>query len=257
MALHGHLLEPGNQAAALAALADDIVRCRRCPRLVEYIAEVARTKRRAYADWNYWGRPVPSLGDPYAQLLIVGLAPAAHGANRTGRMFTGDSSAELAPPGAVPGRLFQSADQHPPGRRTHPHRGVHYRGVPLRAAAKQAVRGGNPQLQRLSYSGIGRASDSSGHPVPRADRLRQRAAAHAGPGLGLARHGERIRGGARLGPLDEAPFSPRRRVRVARRIGAPAPRVVGQLPSEPAKHEHRRADGAYVRGSVPAGPAAV
>lgn len=92
--MHGHLLEPGNQAAALAALADDIVRCRRCPRLVEYIAEVARTKRRAYADWDYWGRPVPSLGDPYAQLLIVGLAPAAHGANRTGRMFTGDSSAD-------------------------------------------------------------------------------------------------------------------------------------------------------------------
>lgn len=87
-------MEPVDQAAALAALAQEIIQCRRCPRLMEYIAEVARTKRRAYADWDYWGRPVPSLGDPYARLLVVGLAPAAHGGNRTGRMFTGDSSAD-------------------------------------------------------------------------------------------------------------------------------------------------------------------
>jgi uracil-DNA glycosylase family 4 len=80
---------------ALDLLQDEIVRCRRCPRLIAYCAEIARVKRRAYRDWEYWGRPVPSFGDPRAGLLIVGLAPAAHGANRTGRMFTGDRSGDL------------------------------------------------------------------------------------------------------------------------------------------------------------------
>jgi uracil-DNA glycosylase family 4 len=78
----------------LAALEAQITDCRRCPRLVEWREEVARTKRAAYADEEYWGRPVPSFGDPSAWLLIVGLAPGAHGANRTGRMFTGDRSGD-------------------------------------------------------------------------------------------------------------------------------------------------------------------
>ena len=82
------------QVAALREVADAVVACRRCPRLIHYIQDVARTKRRAYRDWEYWGRPVPGFGDPLARLLIVGLAPAAHGANRTGRMFTGDSSGD-------------------------------------------------------------------------------------------------------------------------------------------------------------------
>ncbi|HVV98735.1 MAG TPA: uracil-DNA glycosylase, partial [Planctomycetaceae bacterium] len=68
--------------------------CERCPRLREYCKEIARSKRRAFQDWDYWGRPVPNFGDPQARLLIVGLAPAAHGANRTGRMFTGDRSGD-------------------------------------------------------------------------------------------------------------------------------------------------------------------
>ena len=71
-----------------------MVRCRRCPRLVEWRERVAREKRAAFSDEEYWGRPVPSFGDPDARLLIVGLAPAAHGANRTGRMFTGDRSGD-------------------------------------------------------------------------------------------------------------------------------------------------------------------
>ncbi len=71
-----------------------IVACDRCPRLREHCAEIAKVKRRAYRDWDYWGRPVPNFGDPHARLLIVGLAPAAHGANRTGRMFTGDRSGD-------------------------------------------------------------------------------------------------------------------------------------------------------------------
>ncbi len=76
------------------ALTDDIIACRACPRLVAWREQVAREKRRAYRDWDYWGRPVPGFGDPGARLLIVGLAPGAHGSNRTGRAFTGDSSGE-------------------------------------------------------------------------------------------------------------------------------------------------------------------
>jgi len=75
-------------------LVGEIVTCGICPRLVAYRQEIARLKRRAYRDWDYWGRPVPGFGDRNARLLIVGLAPGAHGANRTGRMFTGDSSGD-------------------------------------------------------------------------------------------------------------------------------------------------------------------
>ena len=71
-----------------------IVRCDRCPRLREHCAQIAAEKRKAYRDWTYWGKPVPNFGDPQARLLLVGLAPAAHGANRTGRMFTGDRSGD-------------------------------------------------------------------------------------------------------------------------------------------------------------------
>lgn len=78
----------------LAGLERAIVSCEACPRLVAHCREVARTKRRAYAAETYWGRPVPGFGDPRARLLLVGLAPGAHGANRTGRMFTGDASGD-------------------------------------------------------------------------------------------------------------------------------------------------------------------
>jgi uracil-DNA glycosylase family 4 len=71
-----------------------IVHCSRCPRLREYCRDVAQAKRRAFREWPYWGKPVPNFGDPRARLLVVGLAPAAHGANRTGRMFTGDRSGD-------------------------------------------------------------------------------------------------------------------------------------------------------------------
>src|SRR5215472_12293365 len=76
----------------LRVLSQEIIACRKCPRLVEYRERVAREKRRAYREWTYWGKPVPGFGDPEAQLLILGLAPGAHGSNRTGRMFTGDRS---------------------------------------------------------------------------------------------------------------------------------------------------------------------
>lgn len=79
----------------LQQLEEEIITCRRCPRLVAWREEVARTKRRAYRDFEYWGKPVPGLGDEQARLLVVGLAPGAHGSNRTGRMFTGDGSGEF------------------------------------------------------------------------------------------------------------------------------------------------------------------
>ncbi|MGH9717953.1 MAG: uracil-DNA glycosylase [Candidatus Acidiferrales bacterium] len=80
---------------SLEELNHEVVGCRKCPRLVRYREMVAREKRAAFRDWEYWGRPVPGFGDPHAQLLILGLAPAAHGANRTGRMFTGDRSGDF------------------------------------------------------------------------------------------------------------------------------------------------------------------
>ena len=76
----------------LGVLHKEIISCRKCPRLVEWREEVARVKRKAYKDEEYWGKPVPGFGDPQARVLVVGLAPGAHGSNRTGRQFTGDAS---------------------------------------------------------------------------------------------------------------------------------------------------------------------
>ena len=88
--------EPGAMAGgrALQELNQDVVQCRRCPRLVAWREQVGREKRAAFMNWDYWGRPVPGFGDPSARLLILGLAPAAHGGNRTGRIFTGDRSGD-------------------------------------------------------------------------------------------------------------------------------------------------------------------
>lgn len=79
----------------LVVLERRIVRCRKCPRLVRYREKVAREKRRMFREWDYWGRPAPGFGDPRAELLVLGLAPAAHGTNRTGRVFTGDRSGDF------------------------------------------------------------------------------------------------------------------------------------------------------------------
>jgi uracil-DNA glycosylase len=83
------------KCAVLRVLNEEIVACRKCPRLVEYRERVAQEKRRAFRDWTYWGKPVPGFGDANARLLILGLAPAAHGGNRTGRVFTGDRSGDF------------------------------------------------------------------------------------------------------------------------------------------------------------------
>ena len=81
-------------SSSLDVVRGTIISCERCPRLRDYCAQVAREKRRAFKDYVYWGKPVPGFGDPRARVLLVGLAPAAHGANRTGRMFTGDRSGD-------------------------------------------------------------------------------------------------------------------------------------------------------------------
>lgn len=82
----------------LAILNREVVACTKCPRLVAYREQIAREKRRAYRDWDYWGKPVPGFGDPDARVMVLGLAPGAHGSNRTGRPFTGDASGNFMYP---------------------------------------------------------------------------------------------------------------------------------------------------------------
>jgi uracil-DNA glycosylase len=81
-----------NASAQLKLLNHDIVSCKRCPRLIAYCQKIGEIKRRAYMDWEYWAKPVPGFGDVNAEVLVIGLAPGAHGSNRTGRVFTGDGS---------------------------------------------------------------------------------------------------------------------------------------------------------------------
>lgn len=91
-ALTRGILYSAPMADWITGLAAEVVACRRCPRLISHCRKMATLRKREFAEWEYWGRPVPGWGDPKARLWVLGLAPAAHGANRTGRMFTGDSS---------------------------------------------------------------------------------------------------------------------------------------------------------------------
>ncbi len=136
-----------NRKRALSELARRVTACHRCPRLVAWREEVARRKRAAFRDQEYWGRPVPGFGDPEASLVIVGLAPAAHGANRTGRMFTGDG-----PRGAGD---FLMAALHRAGLASLPHSeeaddGLVLRGVYLTAVVRCVPPGNRPSAAEIS-----------------------------------------------------------------------------------------------------------
>jgi uracil-DNA glycosylase family 4 len=127
----------------LAHLRDVVVACRKCPRLVEYREEVARTKRRAFREWTYWGRPVPGFGDPQAKLLIVGLAPAAHGGNRTGRAFTGDRSGDF-----LYARLYEAGFANQPTS-VDANDGLELRNAYISAAARCAPPDNRPRPEEL------------------------------------------------------------------------------------------------------------
>jgi uracil-DNA glycosylase family 4 len=125
------------------ALNQEIIACHRCPRLVKWREEVARTKRRAYQDWDYWGRPVPGFGDRHARVLVVGLAPGAHGSNRTGRQFTGDASGDFLFPALHRAGFASQA------RATSREDGLTLRDVYITASARCAPPGNKPTVQEL------------------------------------------------------------------------------------------------------------
>jgi uracil-DNA glycosylase family 4 len=128
---------------SIASINKRIIACTRCPELRTYCAQVAAEKKRAYVDWTYWGKPVPSLGNEEAQIMIVGLAPGAHGSNRTGRMFTGDASGDFLFPALY--RAGFASQPTAAGRED----GLQVRNVLITAAAHCAPPQNKPTPQEL------------------------------------------------------------------------------------------------------------
>ena len=128
----------------LLVLNREIIACRRCPRLVAYREKIGREKRRAYMDWEYWAKPVPGFGDPRAQVLILGLAPGAHGSNRTGRPFTGDGSGHFLY------RVLHHAGFASQATATHRDDGLELRGAYITAAVRCAPPQNKPTPKEIA-----------------------------------------------------------------------------------------------------------
>ena len=128
----------------LIQLNADVVSCTRCPRLIEHCRKVAREKRRAYLDWDYWGKPVPGFGDLNARVLILGLAPGAHGSNRTGRPFTGDGSGYFMYP------VLHKVGFASQPNATHKGDGLKLKDAYITAVARCAPPGNKPSPEELA-----------------------------------------------------------------------------------------------------------
>jgi len=128
----------------LIVLNREVIACTRCPRLVAYREQIAREKRRAYRDWEYWGKPVPGFGDPEARVLIMGLAPGAHGSNRTGRPFTGDASGKFMFP-----VLYETGFANQPSA-TDRNDGLRLKDLYITAAVRCAPPANKPTPQELA-----------------------------------------------------------------------------------------------------------
>ncbi|MCS6994320.1 MAG: uracil-DNA glycosylase [Anaerolineales bacterium] len=128
----------------LTTLNAELVTCRRCPRLTAWREQIAREKRKAYRDQNYWGKPVPGFGDPQAKVMVVGLAPGAHGSNRTGRMFTGDASGDFLYPA-----LYRAGFASQPHSHTRED-GLTLHGLYITAAVRCAPPGNRPLPAELA-----------------------------------------------------------------------------------------------------------
>jgi uracil-DNA glycosylase family 4 len=131
-------------ASALVQLNQEIVACTRCPRLISFCQKIGREKRRAYLDWDYWAKPVPGFGDPNARVLILGLAPGAHGSNRTGRPFTGDGSGYFMYP-----VLYKAGFASQPGA-THRDDGLSLTDAYITAAVRCAPPQNKPTPQEIA-----------------------------------------------------------------------------------------------------------